>query len=211
MLYNVDATSYTSEVQKIKDAKPDAIVLISFDEATKIIPAFESAGIGPKDVQTYFTDGNTADYSKDLPKGTLDRRRRHVLVPSGWRAQEADSRDRDRLKEIDPKLKEFTYGPESYDATIMTASGGGGRRRATPGEAIAVRADQGLERRRRMQDVRRLRRADQGRQGHRLQGVSGPVDLNDTGSPSKGTIGINEYAADNKYRRPTDYITGVVE
>ena len=71
VLYSVDATSYTSEIQKIKDAKPDAIVLISFDEAKKIIPGFESAGIGPKDVQTYFVDGNTTDYSKDFPKGTL--------------------------------------------------------------------------------------------------------------------------------------------
>ena len=71
VLYSVDATSYTSEIQKIKDAKPDAIVLISFNETTKIIPGFESAGIGPKDVQTYFVDGNTADYSKDFPKGTL--------------------------------------------------------------------------------------------------------------------------------------------
>ena len=39
VLYSVDATSYTSEIQKIKDAKPDAIVLISFDEAKKLVPA----------------------------------------------------------------------------------------------------------------------------------------------------------------------------
>ena len=41
-------------------------------------------------------------------------------------------------------------------------------------------------------------------------GVSGPVDLNKTGSPSKATIGIFEYEANNNYKN-TDYITGVVE
>ncbi len=41
-------------------------------------------------------------------------------------------------------------------------------------------------------------------------GVSGPCDLNDTGSPSKATIGIFEYENDNTFKN-TDYITGVVE
>ncbi len=40
-------------------------------------------------------------------------------------------------------------------------------------------------------------------------GVSGPVDLNDTGSPSKATIGIFEYSADNTFEN-IDYITGVI-
>ena len=29
------------------------------------------AGVGPQDQQMYFVDGNTADYSKDFPAGTL--------------------------------------------------------------------------------------------------------------------------------------------
>ncbi len=46
------------------DAKPDAVVVIAFDETTKIIPALEAAGSARKDVQTYFVDGNTADYAR---------------------------------------------------------------------------------------------------------------------------------------------------
>ena len=41
------------------------------------------------------------------------------------------------------------------------------------------------------------------------QGVSGPVDLGDTGSPTKATIGIFEYKRDNTYEN-VDYITGVI-
>ena len=49
-------------------------MLVAFDETTKIIPQLIAKGIGPQDVQTYFVDGNTADYSKDFPKGTLNGR-----------------------------------------------------------------------------------------------------------------------------------------
>lgn len=47
VLYAPDATNYTAEVQKIAGSKPDAIVLIAFDETKKIIPEFIKAGIGP--------------------------------------------------------------------------------------------------------------------------------------------------------------------
>jgi len=70
-LYSADATNFTAEVNKVAASKPDAIVLIAFNETTKIIPTLISKGVGPKDVQTYFVDGNTADYSKDFAKGTL--------------------------------------------------------------------------------------------------------------------------------------------
>ena len=70
-LYSADATNFTAEVNKVAATKPDAIVLVAFDETTKIIPPLIAKGVGPQDVQTYFVDGNTADYSKDFPKGTL--------------------------------------------------------------------------------------------------------------------------------------------
>jgi branched-chain amino acid transport system substrate-binding protein len=41
-------------------------------------------------------------------------------------------------------------------------------------------------------------------------GVSGPCDLNDTGSPSKATIGIFKYANDNTYSN-LKYVTGVID
>ncbi len=203
VLYSVDATSYTSEVQKIKDAKPDAIVLISFNEATKIIPGFESAGIGPQDVQTYFVDGNTADYSKDFPKGTLEG------IKATYPGAELKDDFRKRMLEVDPKLKDFTYGPESYDATVMSALAAEAAKNDS-GEAIAselVNISRDGEACTTFADCVKLIKAGEDID---YNGVSGPVDLNKTGSPSKATIGIFEYNNDNKYDN-TDYITGVVE
>ncbi len=203
VLYSVDATSYTSEIQKIKDAKPDAIVLISFNEATKVIPGFESAGIGPQDVQTYFVDGNTADYSKDFPKGTLEG------IKATYPGAQLKDDFKNRMLEVDPKLKDFTYGPESYDATVMSALAAEAAKNDS-GEAIAselVNISRDGEKCSTFADCVKLVK-----DGTDIdyEGVSGPVDLNKTGSPSKATIGIFEYDNDNKYNN-TDYITGVVE
>jgi len=203
VFYSVDATSYTSEIQQIKDANPDAIALIAFNETTKIIPGFESAGIGPKDVQTYFVDGNTADYSKDLPEGALEG------VKGTLPGAELKSDFRDRLLEVDSELKDFTYAPESYDATIMTALAAISADNDS-GEAIAselINVSRDGEKCSTFADCKAL--LEDGTDID-YEGVSGPTDLNDTGSPSKATIQIHEYGADNK-NKPVDYITGVVE
>jgi ABC-type branched-subunit amino acid transport system substrate-binding protein len=203
VLYSVDATSYTSEIQKIKDSKPDAVIVIAFNETTKIIPGLEAAGIGPKDVKTYFVDGNTADYSKDFPAGTLKG------VKATYPGAELKDDFKSRLLEVNPKLKDFTYGPESYDATVLSALA-----------AEAAKSDDGVAISKKIQEVSEggtvcetyadcLALLKKG-EDIDFNGASGPVDMNKTGSPSKATIGIFEYGEDNTYK-PLDYITGVVE
>ena len=114
-LYSADATNFTAEVNTVAATKPDAIVLIAFDETKKIIPQMIAKGIGPQDVQIYFVDGNTADYSKDFAEGHADRRQGDLP------GAELDHDFKPRLLKTDPKLTDFTYGPESYDATVLTA------------------------------------------------------------------------------------------
>ena len=71
VFYGENAQSYDSQVAEIAESQPDAVVLVAFEETTTIVPQLVSAGVGPQDVSTYFVDGNTADYSEDLPAGTL--------------------------------------------------------------------------------------------------------------------------------------------
>ncbi len=76
VLYDEKNGPGDTQITEIADAKADAVVLIAFDETTTIIPKLIQAGAGPKDVPTYFVDGNTSDYSttgtKQLPPGTLE-------------------------------------------------------------------------------------------------------------------------------------------
>ena len=56
---------FSAEVTKVAASKPDALVLVAFNETTKIIPQLIANNIGPDDIQIYFVDGNLADYSAE--------------------------------------------------------------------------------------------------------------------------------------------------
>jgi ABC-type branched-subunit amino acid transport system substrate-binding protein len=202
ILYSADTTNYTAEINRVAATNPDAIILIAFNETTKIIPAMVAKGIGPADKQIYFVDGNTADYSKDFPKGTLDG------VKATYPGAELKDDFKSRMMKTDPKLKDYTYGPESYDATVMIALA-----------AIAAESDDPETFAPKIIEISKdgtacstfKECADLLEQGEDIdyQGVSGPCDLGDTGSPTKATIGIFEFNANNQYT-PMKYVTGVI-
>jgi branched-chain amino acid transport system substrate-binding protein len=201
VLYSADAQNYTAEVNKIAAAKPDALVLIAFEETTKIIPQLIAKGIGPQDIQIYFVDGNLADYSDekfDLTgvKGTLP--------VSG----NPDPAFNDRLLEIDPKLKDFSYGPQSYDAAMiigLAAIAAG----SDNGEAIGAEIVNVTKEGTQCSTFEECAALLEEGEDIDYEGASGPTDMNDTGSPASGTIGINEYTG-NKYEQ-VETVSGLVE
>jgi ABC-type branched-subunit amino acid transport system substrate-binding protein len=201
-LYSADATNFTAEVNKVAASKPDAVILISFDETKKLIPQLIAKGVGPADVQTYFVDGNLADYSADFPKGTLKG------VKGTAPGAELTSDFKARLLKTDPKLKDFTYGPESYDAVTLTALAAIEAKTDDPTtfapHIISVSKD-GTECSTFKDCAALLNKGED----IDYQGVSGPVDFNDSGSPTKATIGISLYDATNKYKN-IKYVAGVI-
>jgi len=203
-LYSADATNYTAEVNKVAASKPDAIVLIAFDETTKLIPQLIAKGVGPQDVQFYFVDGNAADYSDTFEPGTLEGVKATFPVPA-----ELDPGFQDRLLEIDPKLKDFTYAPQSYDAVMMSALAATAAKDDS-GEAIASKLIEVSEGGTKCATYEECVTLLEDGEDIDYEGASGPADLNDTGSVSKATIGIQLYAANNKYKQ-VDSVSGLVE
>ncbi len=201
-LYSADAQNFTAEVNKIAATKPDALLLISFDETKKLIPALISKGVGPKDVQTYFVDGNTTDYSKEFPKGTLKG------VKATYPGAELTDEFKKRLLKVDPKLDSFTYGPESYDATVMTALAVVSAKSDDPKtyapDIIKISKD-GTKCKTFKECAALLKKGED----IDYDGVSGPVDLGDTGSPTKATIGIFQYDETNNFKN-LKFVTGVI-
>jgi ABC-type branched-subunit amino acid transport system substrate-binding protein len=152
----------------------------------------------------YMVDGNTSDYSDDnLAEGTLEG------AKATYPGAELGDEFRERMLQIDDSLKDFTYGPESYDAVIVVAlatiAAGNDAGRAIAQEMQAVSAEgtacttfvecSGL-----LADGEDID----------YNGVSGNIEFNSTGSPTSATIGIFEYGADNTYT-PVEYIDGEVE
>ncbi|MBA2509343.1 MAG: ABC transporter substrate-binding protein [Nocardioidaceae bacterium] len=202
VLYNADAGQFNAEVDQIAANDPEAIVLIAFNETTKIIPALTAKGIGPQDKQIYFVDGNTADYSKDFDKGTLEG------VKATYPGAELSGDFRKRMLSVDKSLSDFTYGPESYDAVVVTALAatvaGDDSGEAVAKEINGVTTD-GEKCTEYAKCVEMIKAGDD----IDYDGVSGPLEFNDTGSPSAATIGIFEYTAANIFEN-VRYITGQV-
>jgi len=204
-LYDADVKSQTAPINAVAAEDPDAVVLISFEEVKTMIPDMITAGIGPKDKQVYFTDGNTSNYgtgADGFPAGTLEG------VKATYPGPEVSGEFKDRLLGVDPKLKDFTYGQESYDATIIAALA-----------AVAAEDDAGTSIGAKMQEVSTggtkctafQECADLLADGEDIDydGASGPLEFNDTGSPSAATIGIYEFDKQNNYQ-PMTYIEGQI-
>lgn len=192
VIYDPKAASFATEVGKIKAADPEAIAVIAFDETKKIIPELVKQGIGPATKKIYFVDGNLANYDKDFPKGTLNG------VKGTLPGVVADDTFKARLMTVAPKLTEFAYAPEAYDATILVALA-----------ATAAKDDSGASIASKMQDVSAGGEkctsykdcVDLLKAGKDIDydGVSGPIEFNAKGDPSKASIGIYKYGPDNKY------------
>ena len=59
--YDPTAASFDAEVDEIVGADPDAVVLISFEEGSRILRTAVEKGIGPTAKNYYGTDGNTGN------------------------------------------------------------------------------------------------------------------------------------------------------
>jgi hypothetical protein len=177
-------------------------VLVSFDETKKLIPALIAKDVGPQDVQTYFVDGNAADYSKDFKPGTLKG------VKATLPGAELTSDFRKQLLETDPKLKDFTYGPEAYDATMLTALSVIAAKSDDPKTFAPeiIESSKGGTACTTFEECAELAKKGE---DFDYNGVSGPIEMGETGSPTKATIGIYQYGQDNTFKS-LKYTAGVI-
>ena len=158
---------------------------------------------GSTNKQLYFVDGNTADYSKDFEEGTL------TGVRATYPGAELDDDFRKRLLSIDKSLDSFTYGPESYDATIVPAiaavAAKNDNAKAIAQEMVAVSGPPGTKCSAFKECVDLLNNGEE----IDYEGVSSPINFGNTGSPTAATIGIFEYKDDNTFENK-DFITGEI-
>ena len=206
VFYGENAQSFDSQVDEIAAAGGDALVLIGFEETATIIPQLITAGAGPQDIDTYFVDGNTADYSPagstPLPRGTLEGTKGTIPgADSGGEFQ-------DRLLEIDPELDSFAYAAESYDAVIVSALAAVAAE-SDNAEALALEIPGVTEGGEKCTDFASCVELLEAGEDIDFDGASGPIELGETGSPTAASIGIYEYDAKNQIA-PVEYIEGQI-
>jgi neutral amino acid transport system substrate-binding protein len=189
-------TTFSSEVQAVTAAGPDAIVVLAFDETKSIVPELAASGFDMS--KTYYSDGNTADYSKDFEPGTLEGAQGTIPgadpeqgfkdLLSGWSEFAAGE-----------ALKDYAYGAESYDATILAAlaaiKGGSNESTAVQENFAAVSGATDGEECATFADCVAL--LESGSE-IRYTGPSGIGPIDKENDPSSAFVGVYQFNADNK-------------
>ncbi|MDH6237969.1 ABC transporter substrate-binding protein [Cryobacterium sp. CG_9.6] len=196
-LFNEGETNFTSQISEVTAANPDAIALITFDQAKIITPALVGSGFSGENL--YFVDGNLSDYSGIFAEGLVTGSK--GTLPGLDVAKLGDFTT--RLLEVDPSLKDFSYAAESYDAVILIALAAYAAN-DTSGQSIADYLRQvsgGTGDGTTVTDF--AAGAADLTEGTQVDydGFSGPVTFDENGDPTEATIGVYEYNADNTYKR----------
>jgi branched-chain amino acid transport system substrate-binding protein len=201
--YDPKAADFSADVAKIKAKNPKGIVLIGFEETAKVVAELVKQGLPASKHKWYMVDGNTSNtnYVK-MPKGTLEGVK--GTIPGAAAPEEFEK----KLLAVDPKLQDFSYAPESYDAANLIALA-----------AEAAKSDAGVDIAAKLMEVSKGGEkctsfkacVDLLKAGKDIdyEGVSGPVEFNEAGDPAVATIGIYQYGDDNKYAtKALEYRTG---
>jgi len=187
--------TFSSEVTAALAAKPDAIVILAFDETKQIVPELVSQGWNMK--KTYMSDGNTADYSKDFPAGTLNGGK--GTIPGAQPTTALKARLNAWYQKNDGKaLSDYSYAAESYDAVTLAAlaadKGKGTDAGTIQANLAAVSGASGGTKCATYAACKKLIDAGTDIQ---YQGPSGIGPFNKNNDPSSAYIGIYKYDAKN--------------
>jgi ABC-type branched-subunit amino acid transport system substrate-binding protein len=196
-LFNEGDSNFAAQISEVTAANPDAIALITFDQAKIITPALVGTGY-PGD-KLYFVDGNLKDYSADFAAGLVKGSK--GTLPGLDVGTLGDFTD--RLLEIDPTLTDYSYAAESYDAVMLIALAAYAAN-DTSGQSIADYLRQisgGTGKGEKVKDFKSAAAALEKGDEIDYDGYSGPITFDENGDPTEATIGIYEYNEENKYDR----------
>lgn len=106
--------NFSSQIDKVLAANPDAIAVISFDEVKSILPELVKVK-GWDPTKLYLVDGNTGNFDADFTdfniagaQGTIPG----VIASDDFKT---------RLAAVNAELTVWAYAAESYDATMLVA------------------------------------------------------------------------------------------
>ncbi len=189
-------TTFSAEVSGVLASKPDAIVILAFDETKSIVPELKSQGWDMSKV--YLSDGNTSDFSADFAKGTLEGAQGTIPGADPDAAFKARLSGWSEIGNGAP-LKDYAYGAESYDATILAAlaavKGGKTDSQTIRDNYAAVSGATDGEECKSYADCVKL--LDAGKE-IRYAGPSGIGPIDKDNDPSSAFVGIYTYNGDNK-------------
>ncbi len=191
-VYDPQAQNFDAEIDEVVSAEPDAVVVIGFDESSRILTGLFEQGITPD--QIYLVDGNIGNATGDdfNTEGAL------VGVQGTQPAAEITEEFQNQLLAVDPGLIDFNYGPETYDAVVITALAA--ELAGTDDPAQVATFINGVTREgekcANFTECKAL--IDAGTTDIDYDGPSGPQSFSIAGEPTEASFSISTYGPDNQ-------------
>ena len=193
-------TNFDTIVDQVVAAGADSVLVISYDEIKKIVPALQKKKFDGSKI--YFVDGNLANFSDQSWKGYIEGSK--GTLPGGKLNDGFKQRAAELYKtNHGAELTEFAYLAESYDAVVLAAlaaeAAGNDSGEAisknlqavsTAGEKFDVASGDSVE------VLKAAFAAAKAGKDIDFDGFSGPIDFDDNGDPTGASIGIFQYGKD---------------
>jgi ABC-type branched-subunit amino acid transport system substrate-binding protein len=192
-VYDPEAQSFEAEVDAVISEDPDALVMIGFDESSRILNSLFEQGFTPDQKSIYLVDGNIGNaLGEDFSEpGTL------FGVKGTLPSAELTDDFRNRLLEVDSGLTDFSYSAESYDAVVISALAAAVAETDDP--AVVATELNGVTRDgtacETFADCMAL--VEQG-EDIDYNGPSGPQDFSQPGEPTAASFAVQSYGEDNR-------------
>jgi len=189
VVFDPKSTNFSAEVDKALAPKPDALIVISFDQINNIVQELDKNNFDFK--KLYGVDGNygvitSAFKNVDISGAQFTNPGVHATGAFASKLDTANSK----------KLSVYSYGPESYDGTTLIALA-----------ALEAKKTDGTSIRDHLKDVSEggtkcksfADCAKLVKQGKDIDydGQSGPVTFDANGDPSQAYISIYKYGKGN--------------
>lgn len=188
--YDPKASNFDQVVQKMENSRPDAAVVIAFEEGTQILQGMIESGLGPDRIGVYGADGLR---SEELPSLVSPGRPERLAGMKGTAPASAENEKYVKdLKKFAPQLKELQFAPQVFDCATTIALAAEKAESDDPGDF--VKEMNGITRdgdkcttfaacKELLADGKNID----------YDGVSGPLDFTDKGEPGQATIEVYGY------------------
>jgi len=192
--YDPEAQDFSAEVDAVVNSDADGLILIGFDESSRILAGLFEQGFTPDEKTIYLVDGNTGNA---LGEDFADQEGALEGITGTYPSAELTDEFRQKMLDTNAELVDFLYGPETYDAMIITALA-----------AEAAETDRADEVARNINAVTRdgtectgfVECRDLIAAGEDIDytGPSGPQDFSRPGEPTKASFAVETFGADNQ-------------
>ena len=188
-------TNFDSIVDQTIAAGADSVLVISYDEIKKIVPALQKKNFDGSKI--YFVDGNLANFADQSWAGYVEGAK--GTLPGGELDEAFKARANELYKANYGKdLTEYAYLAETYDAVILLALAAE-QAGNTNGTAISENLQSVSTGGEKVSDFAAGLAAIKAGKDIDYEGFSGPIEFDDNGDPTGASIGIYQYGKDGTY------------